>query len=205
MCFMAPGCAQRGERTRRLTIKAILFWSISLLRQKVLCGGSNLLLLKKRQWTLIMLLNFYLLSKKSLGSAKQAFTLVELLIVVMILGILTAVAVPVFSGSVGTAKSGVAANDIRNAAVVLSTSYSENYKKVAADLATTTASADQAAGRAALSAADTPSTLTYTVTGNPPTLTRTLTSTANGASCSVKISAQGKIVDVSGKIIDVTC
>ena len=164
-----------------------------------------------------MLLNFYLLLKKSLGSARQAFTLVELLIVVMILGILTAISIPVFDSSVSTAKSGVAANEIRNASVVLSTSYSENYKKVEADIAATTAAAnhtaawvalaaaDQTVGRAALTAANTPSTLTYTVTGSSPSLVRTLTSTANGVSCSVKINAQGKIVDANGNIIDVTC
>lgn len=77
---------------------------------------------------------------------EAGFTLIELLVVVVIIGILAAIAIPVFLNQRNAARNASVESDIRNIATVMETYYTQNdaYPAATADL--TTAGAKVSAG-----------------------------------------------------------
>ena len=75
------------------------------------------------------------IQKKS-DSREAGFTLIELLVVVVIIGILAAIAIPVFLNQRNAARNASVESDIRNMATVMETYYTQNdaYPALAADL-----------------------------------------------------------------------
>ena len=69
---------------------------------------------------------------------EAGFTLIELLVVVAIIGILAAIAIPVFLNQRNTARNASVESDIRNVATVVETSYTQNGVYPAAGAALTT-------------------------------------------------------------------
>jgi type IV pilus assembly protein PilA len=111
---------------------------------------------------------------------RDGFTLIELLIVVVIIGILAAVAIPKFSATKDKAKIGSVRTDVRNAETAEETYFS--------DYATYGTYAQlQAASNFNLSSGNTmsitPATNGYTVTANNPSISTGITS------CTVQVAA----------------
>ncbi|WP_156760507.1 type IV pilin protein [Microbacterium karelineae] len=71
-----------------------------------------------------MLLNNSPAAKRLRGD--QGFTLVELLVVIVIIGILVAIAVPIFLNQRAAAQRSAVESDVRNAIPVMETYYAEN-------------------------------------------------------------------------------
>ena len=69
---------------------------------------------------------------------ESGFTLIELLVVVAIIGILAAIAIPVFLNQRNTARDASVESDLRNVATVLETAYTQNgvYPAAGVDLTT---------------------------------------------------------------------
>lgn len=68
------------------------------------------------------------------GSRRTAFTLVELLVVVLIIGVLAAIAIPKFGGSKDRAYVTAMKSDLRNLATAMEAYFNENNNKYATDL-----------------------------------------------------------------------
>lgn len=74
--------------------------------------------------------------RESLEKREEGFTLIELLVVVIIIGILAAIAIPVFLNQREKAWTSAVKSDLRNAAVAQETYYTDNntYTSTVADL-----------------------------------------------------------------------
>jgi type IV pilus assembly protein PilA len=78
----------------------------------------------------------FALLHKRLGRKEEGFTLIELMVVVLIIAILIAIAVPTFLGARERAQDRAAQSNLRNALVAAKTFYTdgETYAAAAADL-----------------------------------------------------------------------
>lgn len=82
---------------------------------------------------------FSKISTRSASDEREAgFTLIELLVVVAIIGILAAIAIPVFLNQRNTARNASVESDVRNIATVMETAYTQNGVYPAAGTSLTT-------------------------------------------------------------------
>src|SRR3954467_14784240 len=69
--------------------------------------------------------------RKNIDEREEGFTLIELLVVMIIIGILAAIAIPVFLNQRKSGYDAGAKSDVKNAATALETYYTDNNKYTA--------------------------------------------------------------------------
>ena len=125
-----------------------------------------------------------------LRTARKGFTLIELLIVVVIIGILAAIAIPKFAATKDKAKLGTVKTDVRNIMSVMEGRASDNGMYVTLASGTDFTLSNGNTGTAVAAAA-----------GNQYTITVTNASITSGATtCTVSVGAGVAAAD-DGKVI----
>ena len=96
---------------------------------------------------------------------KPAFTLLELLIVVALIGVITAIGVPFFDGIITNAKKVTAQNSLRDISLVQANYFAENGTYLTANVGSTENINTNLFGKKSL---DEDSDYTYSITDTPP-------------------------------------
>jgi type IV pilus assembly protein PilA len=98
------------------------------------------------------------------GKHEEGFTLIELMVVVMIIAVLLAIAIPTFLGSQNKAKDRSAQSSLRNTVTAAKTIYTDSTDYTKADTATLLASEPSLAFNAAGTASADPKTVSVSST-----------------------------------------
>ena len=101
---------------------------------------------------------------KRRANGEKGFTLVELLVVVIIIGILAAVAIPIYLNQRKAAWNSTIQSDVKNASLVVETAMTANNGKFDSNWADTYANADGANGKISLKDSDQELTVSKGVT-----------------------------------------
>jgi type IV pilus assembly protein PilA len=132
--------------------------------------------------------------RKRRADGDRGFTMIELLVVVVIIGVLVAIAIPLYMNYRKGAENKAAQSDVRNAVVVVEQCYTDNanaYPTGGTQTSGVMTFTGCATGKANVSDGV---TLTYTPTGTPPTSYQVKATHASGGATYTYDSATGQTV-----------